>query len=260
MQQGVLKNNIDHRDWSFHKSFGIKPGSIPFPANFTTDAGLTMPNQDIANSTYNPPAPALPYGCTSYTATELAIDISTPPAVISPMVVENITQSNAKGGYDLRQALLVGVQAGLYDGIFAVQAIGQDMFDAVTDAQLSGGTQMRSVAIASKWLPPFESITSDGIIPPIVNINDPNLTYHAWKLCGRILIGDQEYQRAKSWQGLQYGQGGYCYFSRAAFNQLLSQSGAAAFVAYKGILPPIQTISTTWLQWLISYARQLLPY
>lgn len=260
MERGVFKNKVDHRDWSFHRSYGIKPGSIPFPPNYNTDAGLTMPNQDIANPNYNPPAPALPYGCTSYLVTEMAIDMGNPPAIVSPMVIENVTQANAKHGYDLRQALLAGVKLGLFTGIFNVQAIGQDMFDAVYDAQLSGGTEKRSVAVASKWLPPFETINNTGIIPSLFNINDPNLTYHAWKICGRILIGDQEYIKAKSWQGRGYGDGGFCYFSRAVFNQLMTQSGAVAFTATNGVLPPIQTITTTWLQWLISYAKTLLPY
>lgn len=260
MTSGTYKVKIDHRDYSFHKSFNHAPGSVPFPPSYNTDAGLTMPNQNIANPFYNPTAPALFKGCTSYTATELAIDLGVPPEIISPMLVENITQSNARGGYDLRQALLAGVKIELYDGIFNIQAKGQDMFDAVRDAMVSGGTQKRSVAIASKWLPSFESISSDGVIPANVNVNDPNLTYHAWKICGWLTIGDQVYIVAKSWQGRGYGNGGLCYFSRPVFNQLMSQSGAAAFTAYKGELPPIQTIDVTFLQWIISYARLLLPY
>lgn len=276
MKSGTGKVKIDHRDYDFHKSFNHALGSVPFPSSYNTDAGLTMPNQNTVNLNYNPAAPALPKGCTSYDATELAIDLGVPPTIISPMLVENITQSNARGGYDLRQALLAGVKAGLYDGIFNIQAKGQDMFDAVRDAQVSGGTQKRSVAIASKWLPDFENLITknpdgtfttqaypqgwNGILPIPIDWYSPNLTYHAWKVCGWEMIGGQVYAVCKSWQGRGYGKGGLVYISRPLFNQLMSQSGAAAFVAYKGELPPIQTIDVTFLQWLISYARNLLPY
>lgn len=260
IKSGLKPNKIDHRDWDFHKSFGTILGKTSFPANFTTDAGLTMPNQELPNIQFTPTIPALPFGCTSYVVSELAIDLGNPPSLVNPMLIENVTRANASRGYDLRKALLVGVKLGLFAGIFNVKAYGQDMFDACTDAQLSGGTEKRSVAIGSEWLPPFETITSDGILPMPNNFGDPNLTWHAWKLCGRVLIGDQEYQRAKSWQGQFYGDQGYCYFSRPLFNQLMSVPGSVAFTATRGVLPPISTISVSWWVWLISNARNLLPY
>lgn len=260
MQQGVLKNNIDHRDWSFHKTFGRKAGAIPFPPSYNTDAGLTMPNQDLENDQFSPAVPPIPYGCTSYEVSEIAIDLGNPPALVSPLLVENVTQSNAKHGYDLRQAMLVGVKLGLFTGIFNVEAIGQDSFDAVRDAMISGGTERRSVAVASEWLPPFETVRQDGLLTTNINLNDPNLTWHAWKICGWETIGDQVYLVGKSWQGRGYGNGGLVYFSRPLFNTLMSVSGSVAFTATKGIVPPVQTISTTLLQWIISYARLLLPY
>lgn len=260
MQQGVLKNKVDHRDWSLHKSFKRVAGAVPFPPVYNTDSGLTMPNQDLENDQFSPPVPPLIYGCTSYDVSEIAIDLGNPPALVSPLLIENVTQSNAKRGYDLRQAMLVGVKLGLFTGIFNVEAIGQDMFDAVRDAMISGGTEHRSVAVASEWLPPFETIDTTGILPQAPNFGDPNLTWHAWKICGWTTIGDQVYLVGKSWQGPNYGAKGFCYFSRPLFNNLVAINGSAAFTATKGVLPPISTISTTLLQWIISYARQLLPF
>lgn len=251
---------IDHRDYDYHKTFGSVGGVLTTLPDYDTDAGLTMPNQNEENDQFVPPVPPLEYGCTTYTTTELAIDLGIPPELIDPMVVESITQSNARGGYDLRAALLVGVKIGLFTGIFNIRAQGQDMFDAVRTAQVAAGTEKRSVAVGSKWEPSFESVGTDGILGIPKIIDDPEATWHAWKITGQTTINGQIYLKGKSWQGPKYGFKGLVYFSRPLFNELMSVPGSAAFTATKGKLPPIQTISTTWLEWLISNARNLFGY
>lgn len=260
MKSGTGPTQIDHRDYDFHRSFGSAVNALASLPDYTTDAGLTMPNQNEINEQFSPPVPALPYGCTSYTTSELAIDLGVPPTLVNPLLIENVTQANIRGGYDLRQALLVGVKLKLFTGIFNIRAYGQDMFDAVRTAQVAGGTEKRSVAVGSEWEPIFEQVSNDGLLATPKNFNDPNITWHAWKICGQKTINGQLYLIGKSLQGPKYGFKGLCYFSRPLFNQLMSVPGSVAFTATRGELPPIQTISTTWLQWLISYARNLLPY
>ncbi len=237
----------DHRDFS-HKSFGSV--QVPFPPSYNTDDGLDMPNQD---------ADGLPFGCTDETQSEVANDLMQ-KTVTLPWTIEEITHANALGGIDVRTSLKAAVGLGWFTGYFNIEALGgQDMFDAVRDAQVSGGTEKRSVSVGTKWFPEFEQVGVTGLMP-MPNFAGTNFSWHNWKICGWQTIGDQVYLVGKSWQGPGYGDKGLVYFSRPLFNQLMAIGGSAAFTVTKGVLPPIQTISTTWLQWLISYAKNLLPY
>lgn len=260
MKSGARPTKLDHRDWDFHKTFGsAKLAGVPFPTGYNTDTGLTMPNQDIENDYFAPPVPPLPYGCTDYCTSEVEGDLTlnTP---FSPMSIENLTHANADGGGDVRQSLLAGKSLGWFTGIFNVQAEGQDMFDAIRDAMVSGGAERRSVSIGTPWYPVFEEVGSDGILAMPASLNTAGVPWHNWKICGWKTLGDQVYLVGKSWQGPNYGDHGFCYFSRSLINNLMNISGSVAFTTTSGQLPPISTISVTWLQWLISYARQLLPY
>lgn len=259
IKHGARPTKIDHRDYDFTKSFGSFK-TVPFPAEYNTDAGLTMPDQDAQNNYFNPPVPALPYGCTDYATAEVATDLDHTFGANNPMKVENVTQANARGGYDIRQSLLVGVSLGFFSGIFNVRAIGQDYFDAIRTAMVSGGTERRSVSIGTPWYPKFELVGQDGIVGIPQSFSTAGLPWHNWKVCGWKTIGSQVYLVAKTWQGPNYGDHGLVYFSRPLINNLMAIPGTVAFTATTGVLPPISTISVTWLQWIISYARNLLPY
>lgn len=259
---GTRPTRIDHRDYSVKS---LKFGSaVPFPAEYNTDAGLTMPNQNGVNAFFTPPVPPLPYGCTDYTTSELATDLFEPTMnsyVDNPDTIEAVTHANTNGGADVRTAMQAGVGLRWFTGFFNIQSGGgQDMFDAIRDAMVSGGTERRSVSVGSKWFGSFEEYTgTDGIVQ-MPNFTDLNFTWHNWKICGWKTIGDQVYLVGKTWQGGVFGDKGLAYFSRALINNLMDVQGSCAFTATTGTLPPIQTITTTWLQWLISYAHTLLPY
>lgn len=245
---GAKPTKLDHRDYSAKSlKFGA---ATPFPPEYNTDAGLTMPDQDAAD---------LPYGCTDETTADLSTDLTL--AIKDPLTVENITHANANGGADVRTALLAGKQLGWFTGIFNIQALdGQDFFDAMRDAMLSGGTEKRSVSVGTPWYAAFEKPDINGIVMAPVDFTRVSFTWHNWKICGWKTIGDQVYLVGKSWQGPNYANKGFAYFSRPLINNLMAVSGSAAFTATTGTLPAIQTITTTWLEWLMSYARTLLPY
>lgn len=273
IKNGLKPNKIDHRDFDFHQSFGaIK---VPFPAEFNTDAGVTMPNQTQDDYSFSPFVAAEPFGCTNETTSDVSTDLTNGSHIRRPDTVEAITQANAKGGYDVRSSLLVGLQPnilnpnrlGWYSAIFNIRAIGQDFFDAIRTAMVSGGTERRSVSIGTPWYPEFEPIgngngkmTASGIISEPASWSTKNMSWHNWKICGWKTINGEVYLVGKSWQGAQYGDKGFCYFSRSIINTIMAIPGTVAFTATTGSLPPINTISVTWLQWLISYARSLLPY
>lgn len=254
MQSGTKPTRKDHRDYS-HRSFGAL--QVPFPASYNTDAGLWMPNQNVDDLVFN--LPALPFGCTDYTQADLAND-EVDALTYDPLLLDNVTHANSEGGTDVRTALGAAKKLNWITGYFNIEALdGQDMFDAVRDAQVSGGTEKRSVSVGSKWFPEFEQVGVTGLLP-MPDFNGANFTWHNWKICGWRTINDQVYLVGKSWQGASYGDKGLCYFSRPLFNQLMGIEGSVAFTATKGVLPPITTISLSWLQWLVSNVRNLLPY
>lgn len=237
--------------------------AVPFLPEYDTDAGLTMPNQGTANTDFTPTVPPLEYGCTDYTTSEVATDLLHPTNLYNaknPLDVESITRANYYGGGDVRQSLLAGVSLGWYTGIFNIHAYGQDFFDAMRDAMASGATERRSVSIGTPWFSIFESVDSNGILSMPWSWSTQGLPWHNYKICGWTTRNGQVYLKAKTWQGPTYGDKGYVYMSRQLVNSLMAIKYTAAFTATRGVLPPIETISTTWLEWLISYARNLLPY
>lgn len=247
IKQGTGPTKIDHRDYS-HKSFrGIQ---VPFPAEYNTDAGIDVPDQE---------ADGLPNGCTDETQADITNDLAA-QSIALPWIIEALTNANKNGGCDIRISLKAAIKLGWITAFYNIEALdGQDMFDAVRDAMASGATEKRSVSVGSKWFPIFESVGKDGLLKT-PDLNSTVFTWHNWKISGWKTIGDQVYLVGKSWQGSKYADGGYCYFSRPMFNQLMSVPGSVAFTATRGVLPPISTVSVTWLQWIISYARNLLPY
>lgn len=245
IKQGTKPTVKSHKDYS-HRSFGAI--QVPFPTEYNTDAGLLIPNQN---------AEGLPYGCTDEAQSEVSNDLVQMQSY-TPFQLESVTHANALGGYDIRSSLLAIRNLGWISGFFNIEAIGQDMFDAVRDAMVSGGTEKRSVTIGSKWFHEYE-FPVNGILPT-PDFNGSNYTWHNWKICGWKLINDQIYLIGVSWQGNTYGDKGFHYISRQHFNQLMNIGGSVAFTATKGVLPPITTISLSWLQWLMSYARQLKPF
>lgn len=255
---GTRPTRVDHRDYDFKKTFGRVDAVVQFLPEYNTDAGLTMPDQNAENDQFTPVVPPLERGCTDYGTSEVSTDLD--GVLKNPMRLEEVTKANALGGYDVRDSLLAGKSVYGYTGIFNIRAIGQDMFDAVRDAMVSGASEKRSVSVGSKWFSnTFESVDATGILG-MPNFSDSNYTWHNWKICGWKTINDQVYLVGKSWQGKNYGDKGLVYFSRPLFNQLMAVRGSVAFTATKGVLPPIETISTTWLEWLISNAHNLLGY
>lgn len=253
---GARPTRIDHRDYDYQRSFGSV--NAPFPPEYNTDAGLTMPNQDAVNPQFTPALPQLPFGCTDYATSELAIDIGNPPSLENPLAVDNITHANANGGADVRAALMAGKQLGWFTGIFNIQPHNLDCFDTIKLAMTSGIPERRSVSIGTPWFGIFEIVGSNGLLDMPSNFNTAGVPWHNWKICGWKMIGDQSYLIGKTWQGPNYGDKGYVYFSRTLINNLMAVEGSAAFTATTGLLPPIQTISTSLFQWLMSNFKLLL--
>lgn len=101
--------------------------------------------------------------------------------------------------------------------------VGQDWFDAIRSAMMVG--EKSTVIVATRWSPDFETIGSDGMLPA----NPQNLYWgHCYEVVGWETVQNTLCLIIKSWQGTQYGKGGYCYMPRALCNQLMADWGTRA--------------------------------
>ena len=115
IKSGVTPVKKDHRDYSFHRTFG---GVTPnFANSLDLDAGLTMPDQETDG---------LGYGCTGYAQSELCVDedkiIYYPKFTYDQtLMMEGITPSDPnfeKIGCDVRDSLNSTI-------VYGLQAVGE---------------------------------------------------------------------------------------------------------------------------------------
>lgn len=258
IKQGLKKIRRDHRDRDLHKSFGMATTSS-LPTDFTVDAGLWMPNQDIPQAiTGLDTIPALPYGCTDYTQVDLCADEDN--KLYSPMVLENITHANQNNGTDIRVALEAAKQALGRTGYYSVKAQGiLDWFDAIRLAIYSGQPEKRSVSIGIPWFPEFERLPA-GAIMPIPIFDTAKASWHNAKVAGWKTIHGTPYLMIKSWQGPGYGDNGWCYMSRELCNALLNIRGTGAFTLTKMTSSTIQTVDMGLIATIVSFIRNKLGF
>ena len=262
MKSGVNPVKLDHRDYSFGRTFGaVSPET--FGDSLNTDLGLTMPNQD---------ADGFPYGCTSYTQTDISTDeqhvIFLPRFTYDQtMMMMGILPGDPdyeKVGCDLRDSLnstiVYGMQPqgqpagvslnyrnGAYFNVDLVQ--GLDWFDSIRSCI---DQNRRSVSMATPWFSTFET-PQNGVIRAPNSYDVSNASFHNWKCCGWKTINGVAYLVGKSWQGSTYGDMGYCYFPREVINSLMSLSGSAAFTVIPYSNQNAQTVILTLWQTIISY-------
>lgn len=251
MKSGAKPNIISKKDYDFlnsHKLGGIQ--TYVFQDSYNSDAGLLMQNQEATDMEFNPVVPAQPNGCTNFAQSNDATDLDN--TIHSPLTLENITHANAYGGYDIRSSLLAAKSIGWITGFFNVTAQQLDMFDTIRLAQISGVPEKRSVSIGLPWYPIFQQTDSTGILKTPASFSTLNMPWHNASVSGWVTIQGVPYLKVKSWQGKNYGDNGWCYMSRALCNSIFAVTGTVAYTSTKGVLPPIQTISASLLDWLLS--------
>ncbi len=266
MKSGLKKVRPDHRDYDFLKSHkhlfgdaGLGPDSTTgLPDSFNVDAGLTMPDQDAVNDQYNPPIPALPFGCTDYTQTDLCIDED--GVLYNPQLMEDYTHADANGGYDIRKSLDATRKVFGRSSYFNIRSSGIiDAFDAIRLAMYSALPEKRSVSIGVPWFPEFETpLPLSRTLPVPLNFTTSGVPWHNAKVAGWTSVFGTPYLIVKSWQGPNYGDKGYCYMSRELVNILMSISGTGAFTLSKVASPQIMTVDLTVVERIVSYVLNLL--
>lgn len=274
MKNGVKPLKKDHRDYSYHRTFGNVATSF-IECNF--DAGFPVTNQEIANPLFN--IPALPFGCTGYTSTGLCQDADKKQynpryTYDETLAMEGIFEGNReweKVGCDIRDSLkstiVYGVQApgemtgdaalthrrGAY---FALERIGSyDWFDTL---RVTFENNKRSISIATPWFPSF-AIAPDGIVTAPLSYTDlSEATWHNHRAPGWKMINGLPYIIDYSHQGEDIGDNGALYFGREIINQLMDIPGSGAFTLAPFDGTMIYTVKLTILQTIVSYLRMIL--
>ncbi len=249
--QPILK---DARDFDYHKTYGsaLQP---TLPDTYSVSQGW-FPNQEIADNSFTPPVPPLPYGCTEWTPCVVCGDED--QRRYNPEYLENLIHANASGGGQIRTALGAIVKNGLqaddgtisknHQGYFNVNPQGNiDWFDAVRLALYSTYNEKRAVIIGSYF---YASWETNGILPA----PSGNKSLHCWSVEGWTTVNSQPYLQCNFLIGIDYNS---CLMSRPIFNQIMSEPYCAAFTIEKDIPGVVQTVDMSIIDRLINYVRSL---
>lgn len=262
MNSGLKRPTLDKRDYSFHKTFGSI--ALPLPLlDYTYDIGKTMPNQN---------ADGYPDGCTGYTQADISTDedgdIYKPDYTYKKTCyMENHdTNQGCQIRNSLKSTQVYGLQRpdettdteaethrrGQYFNIYDDGI--NDWFDSFRNALR---TNKRPLSLGTPWLPSWERIGQDGIIPTVFTLNGSE-TWHNWAMVGEKNLGGTPYLIGKSWQGPNYGDRGFCYFPRETVNQMMEVGGSVAFTFAKANPQDIQTIELTIYETILVFLYRIL--
>lgn len=253
----MIKNGLkpvqhDDRDFSFHKTFGaISP--IQLPPEYDVDAHIDIPDQNTEG---------LPFGCTGFAQADLCqdedkIDYSAKEIYDKTLELEG-QAGNYNIGCDIRDSLKIICTYYGRGGYYNVQPT-VDFFDGIRSALWMNRDEGRAVSIGAPWFQSFNFVGPSGIIPETF-VGDPmQQPWHNWVISGWIVKNGQTYLKGKPWQGKNFGDNGWIYFSRRNINDLLAVPYTGAFTVSKKAPVTIKTISDqdkskliTALQGLIS--------
>lgn len=235
------------KDYSYHRTFG-SPVVPQFPLEKNVDAGLTNENQEQTSI------------CTAETVTDIKTDENKIPYSVDWQYAQTLRLMGVPATYqggDLKTAFSVPIAVGLLlksEAPFTFRDYGQsyiadwrnwpnypqvesrrkgaylflydselDWFD---DVRNFINKNNRSVGIGSPWYAEYEWGGKDGIMPKGIN----QISWHAWKACGWKNINGKAYLICKSWQGENYMDKGFAYFSREEFNRIMDIRGSSAMV------------------------------
>jgi hypothetical protein len=258
---GLKPLPYDRRDFDLHKTFGATAAPA-FPDSYSVENGLWCPNQNIGGEVFN--LPPMPYGCTDYTQADVCADEY--KELKNPLLLENITHANARGGIDMRESLsaclyptpLQQLRLGWITAYFRITATAPlDFFDAIRLAMLSTKDERRSVSVGTPWYPVWNDPLRGGILPIPASFNTSGLGWHNWKVAGWKTIGGAPYLICKVWAGPDYGDHGFVYMSRELCDAVLNISGAAAFTLTKVKPTDVRTIDFDFVKWCVGFIHSL---
>lgn len=268
MKNGITIRRQDHRDLDFHKSFGTTGfDTTTLPDKYLADAGLTMPDQD---------ADGFPEGCTGYAQTDICTDedltvyaapefyLATPPGGMTAgrAIRDSLNLLVSRGPRDQKGNL--GPKRTKYYSINATGIL--DWFDAIRVALYITSQEHRSASVAVPWFPEFETIGQDAILAEDIVLDWSRASGHnakdaGWtntKTDGTYIRGGELFLAIKSWQGVNYGDKGWCYMSRVLANAVFSMDYTEAFTVTKMVPQSFQTVDIGIVDTIVSFVQNLL--
>lgn len=228
---------------------------------------IPIPDQNAPDAYWG--NPALPEGCTGFSASYIAsLDLrqyANPKYTYDKtLFIENVPDGSSCTLQDaFKSSGIYGVQlkgesesdAENHRRSYAeVQPFGQDWFDTVRGAAYQN---QRPVAVGTTWLPAWEQFGATNTSGIMINLPTQWIGGHAWLVVGQKTINDQPFLIGLTWNSTNWGDGGLCYFSREVFNVTMKINGSQAMTnhpAEKGDL----TIRINLLELLISLYHRLL--
>lgn len=271
IKNGTRPVKKSHKDFDYLKSHhgAILSGAIQpptFPAEYLCDFKGNTRNQNINDTSFSPIVAAEPEGCTNYTSSSVATDLTEGKTIYRPDTLEALTHANQNGGFEVRDSLTIAMNSlKWFSAIFAVIAHSPlDYFDTFRLAIFSGAPEMRSISIGTPWFPSWEEACQSGVAlmpmptsDELAEIFNPNMPWHNHKLDGWFTYNSQLVLRDESWQGTDIGDNGYVYFTRDVINAIMTLQGTGAFTASRMGLGDAVPVTLTYLEWITSFVRTL---
>ncbi len=249
----------DSRTYDFHRTFGV---ATQPPLEFNFDRLGIFPNQNLDG---------YPNGCTAYATNDIASNEDDmyyddqPFTYANTKMIEGVSgqvpviQTDAlKAGtvYGVKKKIETPDQALTHRRApyFIVRRLNGSYFDAMVSAMW---VRQGALSVGSPWLPQFETIGSGGLItefPPIKEF----IVGHNWAATGVKIINGEPRIICKSWQGPNYGDKGYCYFTKKQIDTLLNIDGIGVFGQKHASPEDIKTVQMSIIEVLISYLQRLI--
>lgn len=225
MKHGLKPLKQNKKRYSFHRNFG-GVAVQDLPQEFSVDLGLTMPDQN---------ADGLYEACTAYAQLELCTDQdgkvydSYRDLYQKTLDLEGSLFGSPCDMEDSLKMVVTYYGRGAY---YQVESSKMDWFDSIRSVMYTNLTVNKwkcAVSIGTPWFGEFENINSTGIVPNIFTGNPSSVSWHNWAIKGWKVINGTPYLLAKTWQGKNYGDGGWAYFSRETINTVMKIRGTGAF-------------------------------
>lgn len=255
-------------------SFPITFGTVhaaDLPDFFSADAKLTMPDQV---------ADGLPFGCTGYMTCELAVNEESMlfrPGFNYDRAREMADVAGQDVGVEIKTALKAATVYGLemlngagdpldnrrapYSEVHPHN--GLDYFDSIRSAMLVAfqkDGKKHAVGVGTPWLPEWSQIGSDGIIPSIYTYDGipDHFNWHAYCFVACGIVQGELRLIAKTWQGFNYGNGGYSSYNREQVNKIFDEWGTGVFMQLKAKPEDYKRIQYTIIETAVGFIMRML--
>ena len=291
IRHGTRPAKLDRRDYSFHRTFGtVSP--LQFPPEYSCDAGLTMPDQNADGNPFECTA----YTSCDLGTDQDGIVYAPEYTYMKTLYIQGLpsTQQGSDVKFALKSAKIYGLlpkenmpselvgkgenytadqghwpvdvdtiagkmehRKGRYFNVY--DDGGMDWFDSFRSALWLNKDDKRGISIGTPWFHEWAT-PQNGVVTSnfIYDGNPMNYAWHNWAIKGWKVIDGKIYLMGKPWQGKNYGDNGWCYFSRETIHKVMEIRGSIAYTLADAELKDIQSIQLGMLETVLVYLYRIL--